>query len=145
MLLAVYTGVSFWIPYSKLGFMEDIMQNQARLFFANQSIEYVRRILTEKAEALEISLRDENISVENINGEIIYIEMSWDAPVDILFFHTSLHFEPKIFGLIHKFGTDQSNQSTSSSINNLPEFSDSTSRYLNNRNLRNYVKDFFSK
>ncbi|MBN2289231.1 MAG: hypothetical protein JXQ83_07850 [Candidatus Glassbacteria bacterium] len=145
LVLAVYTAVSFWIPYSKLNVLEYIMENQARLYFATQSIDRVRRILIEKAEALEIPVRNEDILVENINGEIIYLEMRWDEPVDILFYHTSLHFEPKIFGLIRGFDLDPNRQPTAAGPDVLAELSDSTARYLRNKDLQDYFKDFFNK
>ncbi len=145
LLLGVYTAISFWVPYSKLWFIEDVMQNQARLFFASQSVDRVRVILTAKAEALTIPIKDENIEVKNINGEIIYLEMRWDEPVDILFYHTSLHFEPKIFGLIRGFEPGGMGSSSLQSFDKLVELSDSTTRFLRDRNLRNYVEDFFAK
>lgn len=145
LLLGVYTATSFWVPYSKLWFIEDIMQNQVRLFFASQSIDLVRSILIEKAEALDIPIKEEDIEVQNINGEIIYIEMRWDEPVDILFYHTNLHFEPKIFGLIREFELGSIGSSSPQSFDKLIELSDSTNRFLRNKNLLNYIKDFFIK
>ena len=145
LLLAVYTAISFWVPYSKLWFIEDVMHNQARLFFANQSFDRMRVILTAKAEALAIPVKDENIEVKNVHGEIIYLEMRWDEPVDILFYHTSLHFEPKIFGLIRRFEAGGMGSSSLQSFDKLVELSDSTTRFLRDRNLQNYVKDFFAK
>ena len=145
LLLGVYTAVSFWVPYSKKWFIEDIMQNQTRLFFANQSIDRVRSILIEKAEALDIPIKEEDIEVQNINGEIIYIEMRWDEPVDILFYRTSLHFEPKIFGLIRGFEVGGIGSASPQSFDKLIEFSDSTTRFLRDKNLLNYVRNFFIK
>jgi len=142
-LLSVYIAVSFWISYSKLWFIEDIMQNQARLFFINQSLSRVHETLIEKAEALKIQIHDDSILVENINNEIIYIEMRWNEPVDILFYHVNLHFEPKIFGLIRGFDVGKAGLSEDQKINALIQFSDSTNRFLRDRNLRSYLKDFF--
>jgi len=143
LLLSVYIAVSFWVSYSKLWFIEDIMQNQARLFFINQSLSRVHETLIEKAEALKIQIHDDSILVENINNEIIYIEMRWNEPVDILFYHVNLHFEPKIFGLIRGFDVGKAGLSEDQKINALIQFSDSTNRFLRDRNLRSYLKDFF--
>ena len=146
LLLVIYTMVSFWIPYSKKNFIEDIMQNQARLYFTTQSTERIRKFLTAKADALKIPVGDEDITVEEINNEIIYIEMRWNEPVDILFYHTNLHFEPKIFGLIRGFDLDQQVGVTiDQSLDALAELSDSTNRFLRNRKLQSFIKDFFSR
>ncbi len=144
-LLAVYAAVSFWVPYSKLWVMKDLMQTQSRMFFASQSEEQVRSFLAAKAEDLDLRVQPENIRVQTINGEIIYIELSWKAPVDILFFHTSLDFNPKIFGLIRGFegGTASSIDSPDSAISSL---SDSTARFLQSRNMiGGSIKGFFSR
>ena len=144
LMLAIYAAVSFWVPYSKLWFIEDIMKNQARLFFASQSIDRVREVLITKAEALEIPVRDKDIEVKNINNEIIYLEMRWDEPVDILFYRFSLHFEPKMLGLIRRFEQGGMGSSSPQSFDELIELSDSTARFLRDKNLQNYVQDFFS-
>ncbi|MCE5271577.1 hypothetical protein LLH00_09885 [bacterium] len=144
-LLAVYAAVSFWVPYSKLWVMKDLMQTQSRMFFASQSEERVRAFLAAKAEDLNLSVRPEDLRVQTINGEIIYIELSWKAPVDILFFHTSLDFNPKIFGLIRGFegATTGSIESPDSAVSDL---SDSTARFLQEHNmLGGSIKGFFSR
>ena len=109
-LLTVYVGVSFWVPYSKLWVMKDLMQTQSRMFFAFPSTGRVRDYLGGKAEELQLRLKPEDVRVQNINGEIIYIEMSWEAPVDIFFYHTTLHFNPKIFGLVRGFASQYASQ-----------------------------------
>jgi hypothetical protein len=145
-LLAFYTGVSFWVCYSKLWFIKDVMHNQARLFFATQSMDYVKNILIDKAEALDIPINPEDVKVQNINGEIIYIELRYDVPLDILFYHSTLHFEPKIFGLIKGFDmTERKNAFTTDSYESLTMLSDSTKNFLREKHLLDYLKDFFAK
>jgi hypothetical protein len=143
-LLAVYTAVCFWVPYSKLWVMKDLMQTQSRMFFTTQSVEQVYKYLSAKADELELSIRPEDIKVQTINGEIIYIELSWKAPVDILLFHTSLDFSPRIFGLIRGFENLSPASELPDSI--VSELSDSTTRFLKNRNmLERSIENFFSR
>jgi len=144
LLLVVYTGVSFWVPFSKLWVMKDLMQTQSRMFFVSQSVEQVQSFLTAKAAELELIVQTEDVKVQTINGEIIYIELSWKAPVDILFFHTSLNFSPRIFGLIRGFESLTPGSELPESV--VSELSDSTTRFLENRNmLGSSIRDFFSR
>lgn len=143
-LLAVYAGVSFWVPFSKYWVMKDLMQTQSRMFHAFPSTDRVRDFLIGKAEALELRIRPEDVRVQNINGEVIYIEMTWDAPVDILFYHTNLNFNPKIFGLVRGF--DNSGLASGSLDELTPLLSDSTNRFLENKNLlQSSIRRFFSR
>ncbi|MFH1069638.1 MAG: hypothetical protein V1794_08460, partial [Candidatus Glassbacteria bacterium] len=103
LLLGVYCLVSFWVPYSKSWFLKDIMQTQARLYFATQSVDNLRERLIRKAEAIDVPLADNQVTVQTINGEIIYLELDLNIPYNLLFYHSTLHFEPKIFGLIRGF------------------------------------------
>ena len=143
-LLAAYAGVSFWIPYSRLWLMKDLMETQARLFYAYQSPQRVRDFLMGKAGDMNIPLLPDGVKVQNINGEIIYIELSWEAPVNIFFFHTSLHFAPKIYGLIHGFddvGTESSLGAPDTSA-----LSDSTNRFLRRKGLLQHtIGNFFTR
>ncbi len=143
-LFAVYTAVCFWVPYSKLWVMKDLMQTQSRMFFATQSVEQVHKYLSGKAAELELDVRPEDIKVQTINGEIIYIELSWKAPVNILLFRTSLDFSPRIFGLIRGFENFSTGSELPDSL--VSELSDSTTRFLKNRNvLGRSIKNFFSR
>ena len=54
LIIAIYCLVSFWVPYSKYWFMKDIMQTQARMYFAMQSAKDCRDLLIRKAEALDV-------------------------------------------------------------------------------------------
>jgi len=72
LLLCAYIAVSFWVPYSKLWFIKDVMENQARLYFASQSINGLRELFIRKAEALDVALEQEDVLIQNINGEVIY-------------------------------------------------------------------------
>ena len=144
LLFAVYTGVSFWVPYSKLWVMKDLMQSQSRMFYTYPNTERVRDFLIGKAEDLELPLKPEDVKVQSINGEIIYIEMNWDAPVDILMYHTSLHFSPRIFGLIRGFGAGAQGELSNDEMQS--QLSDSTARFLRQKNLLQHsIRDFFSR
>jgi len=145
-LLLVYVTFSFWVPYSKLWFIRDIMQTQSRLFFATRSTAELRNYLIQKAEALDIALEPKDVTVKNINGEILYIELQYDVPLDILFYHTTLHFEPKTFGLIREFDMGGKYlEEIKDPYQCLAELSDSTKRFLQTRTFRKYFMDFFSK
>ena len=143
-LFSIYTAVCFWVPYSKLWVMKDLMQTQSRMFFTTHSIEQVHKYLSVKADELELSVRPDDIKVQTINGEIIYIELSWKAPVDILLFHTTLDFSPRIFGLIRGFDNLAPGDELPDSV--VAELSDSTARFLKNRNvLGRSIRNFFSR
>ena len=145
LLLGVYAAVSIWVPYSKLWFIKDVMETQARLYFTSQSNIDLRETLIRKAEALDVALEPEDILIQNINGEIIYVELKYDIPLDILFYHTMLHFEPKIFGLIRGFGPEghftAGKKYDFDSV--LAELSDSTRRFLSEKTLKTYFRSFF--
>ena len=147
LLLAAYLAVSLWVPYSKYWFIKDVIENQARLFFASQSTVNLRETIIRKAEALDVALEPEDVLIQNINGEVIYIELSYDVPLDILFYHTTLHFEPKIFGLIRGFGPEgqfaPGKQYDFESV--LAELSDSTKRFLRGKTLQSYFRTFFAQ
>lgn len=144
-LLAVYIAVSYWVLYSKQVFIKDVMQARARLFFTHQSIDGLRETLIRKADALGIPLREENLLVEKVNHEVIYIEMRWEEPLEILFFHIPLQFAPKVFGLIRSFAVDREGKDVVENLGVLAELSDSTTRYLRNKTLRDYFIDYFAR
>jgi hypothetical protein len=144
-LLAVYLGVSFWVPFSKKWLMDDIIHNQARLFFTTQSPKALRAKIIDKAEALGIPLGPEQVTVQNINGEIIYIELDLNVPYDILLYNSTLHFEPKIFGLIRGFNLAGGRSAKNATVEqNLFTLSDSTQKYLRDKTLRTYFDEFFA-
>ena len=147
LLLCVYLAVSFWVPYSKLWFIRDVMENQARLYFANQSIDALRELLIRKAETLDVALEQADVIIQNINGEIIYIELKYNVPLDIFFYHTMLHFEPKIFGPIRGFGPGGqfSAEKGYDFESVLAELSDSTKRFLREKTLQTYFRRFFAQ
>lgn len=143
--IAAYLGVCFWIPYSKKWLMDDIIHIQARLYFATQTKMALQDKIIAKAEALDIPLEPEQVSVQNINGEIIYIELDLNIPYDILTYNSSLHFEPKIFGLIRGFASAGGTLDENATIDQtLAALSDSTKLYLRNKTLKNYWNDFFA-
>ena len=144
-LIATYVGVSFWVPYSKKWLIDDVINNQARLYFASQSKQNLQNRIIQKAESLEIPLKEEQITVQNINGEIIYIELDLNIPYNILTYHSTLHFEPKIFGLIRGFNFAGSSVGEDADIDQtLAALSDSTKEYLRNRTLKNYFQEFYA-
>jgi hypothetical protein len=145
-LAAVYAGVGYWVPYSKLWLMQDLMQTQSRLFFATQSTDRIKDYLVRKAEDLNIPLQPGNAQVQNINGEILYIKLIWDASVDILFYHSTLHFEPEIYGLIRGFGQEEKGVSTADQLESSIHLSDSTANFLRHKNLLDsQVREYFSR
>ncbi len=146
LLFVIYLGVCYWVPYSKKWLMDDIINNQARLFFATQSMQRLRAKIVTKAEALDIPLEPEQVMVQNINGEIIYIELDLNVPFNILSYNSTLHFEPKIFGLIRGFNFAGGRSVDNSTLDqNLAGLSDSTKQYLRNKTLMNYLTEFFAQ
>lgn len=146
LLFVVYLGVCYWVPYSKKWLLDDIINNQARLFFATQSMQRLRAKIVTKAEALDIPLEPEQVMVQNINGEIIYIELDLNVPFNILSYNSTLHFEPKIFGLIRGFNFAGGRLADNTTLDqNLATLSDSTKQYLRNKTLKNYLAEFFAQ
>ena len=66
-LIVIYVGVCFWVPYSKKWLLDDVLNNQARLYFATQSPKNLKSKIVSKAEALGIPLKPDQITVQNIN------------------------------------------------------------------------------
>jgi hypothetical protein len=144
-LIALYVGVCFWVPYSKKWLLDDVINNQARLYFATQSQQNLRDNIIGKAESLGIPLKPDQITVQNINGEIIYIELDLIVPYNILTYNSTLHFQPKVFGLIRGFNFAGSSVGADANIDQtLTSLSDSTKQYLRSRTLRNYFDEFFA-
>lgn len=145
LLIVVYLGVCFWVPYSKKWLMDDIIHNQARLYFATQSLQALKAKIIDKAESMEIPLKPEQVTVQNINGEIIYIELDLNVPFNIIMYNSTLHFEPKLFGLIRGFNYAGGRSADNATIDqNLTALSDSTKQYLRNRTLKGYFEEFFA-
>ena len=145
LLIAIYIGVCYWIPYSKKWLLDDVIHNQARLYFATQSKQNLQNKIIEKAEIMGIPLSHEQIAVQNINGEIIYIEVDLNVPYNISAYHSTLHFEPKIFGLIRGFNFAGSGYGEDADIDQtLASLSDSTKQYLRNKTLKNYFQEFYA-
>jgi len=146
LLIAIYIGVCYWVPYSKKWLLDDVINNQARLYFATQSKQNLQNKIIEKAELLGIPLLTDQLTVQNINGEIIYIELDLNVPYDILTYNSTLHFEPKIFGLIRGFNFAGSSIGEDADIDQtLAELSDSTKQYLRNRTLKDYFEEFYAQ
>ena len=144
-LIVIYIGVSFWVPYSKKWLIDDIIHNQARLFFATQSQHTLKDKIIGKVEYLDIPLKPEQITIQNINGEIIYIELDLNIPFNIFTYNSTLHFEPKVFGLIRGFNFAGGGTADATNIEqSLNSLSDSTKEYLRSKTLKSYFTDFFA-
>ncbi len=144
LLLAVYLGVSLWVPYSKLWLIQDLMETQARLYFATQSPRELRDYLVRKAEALELPLDTSQVTVQNVNGEVVYLDLDLEVPLELPFYHRSLHFRPKTFGLIRGFAS-AAPASPPDSLDPLAGLSDSTRGFLRGRTLGDYLQEFFAR
>ena len=149
LIAAVYAGVSIWVPYSKKWVLQDVMNNQARLYFATQSRDAVREKIISKAEDLRVPLKPDQVSVQNINGEIIYIELDLHIPYNILTYRDTMSFTPKIFGLIRGFSREGRAPQTSEQVmNNLETLSDSTREFLRRKtetSISGYIQEFFAR
>ncbi|HLA40104.1 MAG TPA: hypothetical protein VJ417_08910 [Candidatus Glassbacteria bacterium] len=145
LIIAIYCLVSFWVPYSKYWFMKDIMQTQARMYFAMQSAKDCRDLLIRKAEALDVPVADDQVTVQTINGEIIYLEIDLNVPYSLFSFESTLHFDPKIFGLIRSFEVGGKYiEELDDKYQAMAALSDSTQKFLRNKTLRNYFDEFFA-
>ena len=72
----------------------DKMQEQARFGVVNRySAEQVREVIYKTVQELDIPATREQIKVEASN-RVVRISMDYTVPVDLMIYHTELHFTP---------------------------------------------------
>ena len=94
LVFAIYSAVKIVPAYVSNYELSDKMQEQARFAVVNRySEELIRDKIFKVVEELDIPVKREAIKVVSTNS-IVKISMEYAVPVDLLFYHTELHFSP---------------------------------------------------
>jgi hypothetical protein len=92
--LLVYAGIKVVPVYVSSYQLTDKMQEQARYAVVNRySEEQIRDNIFKVAQDLDLPIKREAIKVVSTNA-VVKISTEYTVPVDILFYHTDLHFAP---------------------------------------------------
>jgi hypothetical protein len=92
--LLIYAAVKIVPVYVSSYQLTDKMQEQARFAVVNRySEEQIRDNIFKVAQDLDLPIKREAIKVVATNS-IVKISTEYTVPVDILFYHTDLHFAP---------------------------------------------------
>jgi hypothetical protein len=93
-VLAIYSAVKIVPIYVSEYELSDKMQEQARYAVVNRYTEdQIRDNIFKVIQDLEIPAKRESIKVVSTNS-IVKISLEYTVPVDLLFYHTDLHFSP---------------------------------------------------
>ena len=93
-VLAVYSAFKIVPAYVNDYQLSDKMQEQARFAVVNRyTEEQIRENVFKVATDLDIPAKKEAIKVVSTNS-VVKISLEYTVPVDILMFHTELHFSP---------------------------------------------------
>ena len=93
-LLMIYSAVKIVPIYVSDYQLSDKMQEQARFGVVNRYTEdQIRDNIFKFVQELDIPVKREAIKVVSTNS-IVKISMEYAVPVDLLFYHTELHFSP---------------------------------------------------
>jgi hypothetical protein len=90
----IYAAVKILPSYFAEYQFADKMQETARFAVVNRySEEHVRDTIYKAAQDLEIPVKREDIKVVATQS-VVKISVDYSVPVDLLFYHTELHFTP---------------------------------------------------
>jgi hypothetical protein len=93
-LFGIYAAVKIVPSYVSNYELSDKMQEQARFAVVNRyTEEQIREKIFKVVQELDIPVSRESIKVVS-NLSIVKISMDYTVPVDLLFYHTELHFSP---------------------------------------------------
>jgi hypothetical protein len=93
-VFAIYSAVKIVPIYVSNYQLSDKMQEQARFGVVNRYTEdQIRDNIFKFVQELDIPVKREAIKVVSTNS-IVKISMEYAVPVDLLFYHTELHFSP---------------------------------------------------
>jgi len=93
-VLAIYSAWKIVPAYVNDYQLSDKMQEQARFAVVNRYTEdQIRENIFKIATDLDIPAKKEEIKVVS-NNSVVKISLEYTVPVDVLMFHTELHFSP---------------------------------------------------
>jgi len=93
-VLAIYTAWKMVPPYVNNYQLDDSMQEQSRYAMVNRyTEEQIRENIYKKMVDLDIPAKKEDIKIV-ANNNLVKISLDYTVPVDVLVYHTDLHFTP---------------------------------------------------
>ncbi|PYT68076.1 MAG: hypothetical protein DMG39_22145 [Acidobacteria bacterium] len=93
-VLGIYTAWKILPPYVNDYQLADKMQEQSRYAMVNRYTEdQIRDNIYKIMQDLDIPARREDIKIV-ANGNVVKISLDYTVPVDVLMYHTDLHFSP---------------------------------------------------
>ena len=93
-VLAIYTAWKVVPVYVNEYQLSDKMQEQARYAVVNRYTEdQIRDNVFKVIEDLDIPAKREDIKVVS-NNSVVKISLDYSVPVDVLMYHTDIHFSP---------------------------------------------------
>jgi len=93
-VLAIYTAWKMVPPYVNNYQLDDSMQEQSRYAMVNRyTEEQIRENIYKKIVDLDIPAKKEDIKIV-ANNNVVKISLDYTVPVDVLVYHTDLHFTP---------------------------------------------------
>ncbi len=93
-VLAIYAAIKIVPAYVNEYQLSDKMQEQARFALVNRySEDQIRDNIYKVVQDLDIPAKREDIKIV-ANNSIVKISLDYSVPVDVLMYHTDLHFSP---------------------------------------------------
>lgn len=93
-VLAIYTAWKVVPPYVNDYQLSDMMQEQSRYAMVNHySEDQIRDKIYKEMVDLDIPAKKEDIKIV-ANNNVVKISLDYTVPVDVLVYHTDLHFTP---------------------------------------------------
>jgi len=93
-VLVIYSAIKIVPAYVNDYQLSDKMQEQARFAVVNHYTEdQIRDNIFKVAQDLDIPLKREDIKIV-ANNSVVKISLEYTVPVDVLVYHTDLHFSP---------------------------------------------------
>lgn len=93
-VLAIYTAWKMVPPYVNDYQLSDKMQEQSRYAMVNHyTVEQIRDNIYKVMVDLDIPAKKEDIKIV-ADGNVVRVSLDYMVPVDVLVYHTDLHFTP---------------------------------------------------
>lgn len=93
-VLAIYTAWKMVPPYVNDYQLSDKMQEQSRYAMVNHyTAEQIRDNIYKVMVDLDIPAKKEDIKIV-ADGNVVKVSLDYTVPVDVLVYHTDLHFTP---------------------------------------------------
>ena len=93
-VLAIYTAWKMVPPFVNDYQLSDKMQEQSRYAMVNHyTVEQIRDNIYKVMVDLDIPAKKEDIKIV-ADGNVVKVSLDYTVPVDVLVYHTDLHFTP---------------------------------------------------